>query len=247
MKDIDFGDWVLKEKEIICAVGFFFILMVLGFFISTKIEDYCNANNLIYQQATEVSDTDEFSHLMQTDGGNAFVEGVLQGTSSFSHPKIKGRYLYLKAEYQTEHEDTYTYEDEDGNTHTETTYYWETDYIEEDCTPTVNFCGVTFDIGKFDLGRCHGTYYASTGWGKRIVFNVIPHKMSGAIFSDLRNGTIGNRTGFYCGYNNESLREYLISYAAYYGFWCFWVILTIVLLLIFCIAENKWLDSKHDI
>lgn len=246
MQDIDFGDWVLKEKELILGVGIFSVLMIFGFFIGSKIEDYCSEQNLVYQQAAFVSDTEEFSHLMNTDGGNAFVEGSFNGMCSFSHPKVGGQHLYLKAEYQTEHEDTYTYTDEDGNTHEETTYYWKTDRTEEHCTPSVKFCGVVFPISKFNLGRCHEKHYVRTGSRKRIVFDVIPYKMNGAVFSDLKNNTIENRTEFFRGYNNDSLREHLISFASYYAFWTVWIFLSIALVLVFFLAENKWLDTKNS-
>lgn len=70
-------DFEIKPHEVLFSVIIVFLMLLFGFVIASNIENGINNSNKEYSQAIHIADENMFSHCLDTDVGNAFVEGTL--------------------------------------------------------------------------------------------------------------------------------------------------------------------------
>lgn len=83
----------------------------------------------------------------------------------------------------------------------------------------------------------------SIGWHKRIVFNTVPAKIHGTVFTKLADKTVSDHTLFWKDQDLKTTYEYYVSSYAVMIFWTIWIVVTIGLLIVFFAMENNWLED----
>lgn len=251
---LDFGDWELTLREAIFAFLIVGVMTAIGYFVALAIEQRVHAKQLEYRQAAQIENSeDEFKLALETDIGNAFVEADLKAVDKVKHEKLHGEWLAIDASYEkyTMHTRVvhYTVTDSKGRSHTrsrtETYWTWDRYDREQLKAKQVNFSGVIFPTAKFDLGWCsRHEDTVSIGWHKRIVFNTVPAKMHGTVFTKLADKTVSDCTPFWKDQDLKTAYEECISSYAVVIFWSIWIAVTIGLLIAFFVIENDWLEDR---
>lgn len=242
--------WNLTVREAVFSIAIFFLMLMLGFFLSEKIASSLDEQNQEYYQAVKIDgDTEVFQYGMRTNIGNAFVSGVLEAVDPVTYPELSGEYAYVEKvrEEYTKHTKTVYDYDEDGNkigSHKETYYTWDVVGREEIHCGSIRFLGVDFDYGKI---RLPDSYYLETikEWSDtRYKYYVVDVSYEGSIYADLRDKTI-NGAVFIDGCNAHEAEEHMSSGAkwAMVGFWVFWIALTGFAIYGFCYFDNSWLED----
>ena len=250
---IDFGDWELTLREAIFAFLIVGVLTAVGYLAASAIEQNVHSKQLVYRQAAQIDNSeDEFKLALETDIGDAFVEGDLEAVDKVSHDKLAGKWLAIDASYEkyTMHTRTvhYTVTDSKGRSHTRTRTetYWTWDRYDSEhlAAEVVVFSGIRFPTSKFDLGGCSRREdVVSIGWHKRIVFYAIPAKMHGTVFTKLLDKTVSDHTPFWRDQDLKTAYEECVASYALAIFWTFWISMSIGLVAAFFVLENNWLED----
>lgn len=239
----------ITKREIIFSIAIAAVLIFIGVFISEKIQTNIEDSNIKYEKAAQINDKDMFEYSMQTNLGNAFVYGDLEGVNPVSYEEITGNYIYISktTEKYTMHTRTYTTTDSKGHTTTHTQVYWTWDQIdfEDRGVAEVIFMGNKFDVDYFHGWPSHGidTIYQSSD--VRNVYKGVDCKLKGTIFTKLYDSTISKDTKFY---NNKTLKEtyekcLTSSTKAMVGFWVCWGLLIVGVIIGFYCIDNRWLEG----
>ena len=239
------GDFRITLREILVSIVIISLFTICGIKINEKITE----NNLdkaqIYNTAHKVEDAELFKHLMETDGGNAFVYGSLKAINPISVPEISGKYTSILMIHEEYVKKTRTYTDDEGNKHTETYYEWEETDRETIHCKQMSFCGVTFNYNKFKLpdGQYIDTvkhnYFLTND--TRTKYYGLKTEMKGTIFTNLSSDTISDNSKFTEAPLSETVEAYQPSSAGNIAFWIVWVFLMGGAVVGFCIIDNRWL------
>lgn len=243
------------KREQIFSVTLLSLWVCIGILISGAMEHGENADNLEYHQAVKISnDPVEFRESMQTDVGNAFVDGKFITLDPVTYPYLSGAWLSIHAEHQSyeRHTRVETYTDSHGRSRsrTETYWTWDTYKVVDVHAERVNFLDQIFNYDTFDFDRVGTTEsIADTGYHKRIRFSAVPATFDGAIYAVLKDSTISNRNKQkkVAVYENKTADTLLEHHLVHYGtvvFWIFWILFGLVLLYVFNVIENKWLENE---
>ena len=245
---IDAGDFEITQRELLFSIIIIFVMMATGFFISEKISTHVNEKNQIYQQSVKIDENQQvFEYAMRTNAGNAFVFGTLLALDPVTIPEIEGEYAYIEISLQryTQHQRIETRR-VNGHTQTYIKYYWTWDTIDTEkksCTK-ISFLNHEFDYGTipFPNLRYVDTVYESSRY--RRVYNVYDTKYQGSIFAKLADNTVTN-VQFINDMASEEAMEYLCKSATGYViiFWLIWFILMIIIVGVFYVAENNWIED----
>lgn len=245
-------DIEITKREILFSIIIVLLMLISGLGIHSKIKQNSLDNNEVYNKSLKITSPTEFVYGMQTNIGNAFVQGDLITIDPVSYPDVKGEYMYISKETQryTMHTRIISYTDSDGKSQTRTEIYWTWDKIdfESKQCKEVNFNTVVFDSSKFNLPA--PTYITTNTYNDiRYIYYGLKAQYNGTILASLKNNTIYNIQNenspipFY----NNSLQE---TYNLYINkgtlwlvlFWIGWVLLTAALIFVFCYFENTWLN-----
>lgn len=249
------SDFEITVREIIVSICIFVFMTLIGTSCSASIEELEMANNEKYTKALRIESTDLFQHGMNTNVGNAFVYGDLESVDTVTYPEIEGDYIYVKKveERYERYEKWVTETDSNGKEHKrkKVWYEWDVENTESQHAKEIKFCGVVFPYEKLELPSSHlidtinggKTYSWKSGERVKVRFKYygVDVQYTGTIFTDLRDQTISDGSRFY---NNMTIEETTNSVIAKGGatlFWIFWIPLTIVLMIVFYVADNKWL------
>ena len=249
------GEVEVTLREAIFSVTIASVLFLIGFLISTKIEHSVNQRNLEYRQAAQITETNEFAQAIKTDVGNAFVQGKWVANAAVEHPKLKGEWARIHADYQEyrmhTRVETYTTYDSKGrpHTHTRTVHYWSWDTYKTSATnsPTVTFMGVTFPFKKFNydnVGRKYET--VGNGFEKRIEFTMIPLEFNAAAYTKLENNTVSDNTALIQDGNIAKMYERYTDSCALFIFWILWSLLMVGAVVVFVCIDNRWIEDNPD-
>ncbi|MBQ4523539.1 MAG: hypothetical protein IJA10_11400 [Lachnospiraceae bacterium] len=248
-KGFDFGDFEITPREIIASISIIAVMILIGVLISGKISEHQMDRNEIYNKAVKIESTDLFQYGMDTNVGNAFVYGDLKAVDTVTYPEIEGEYMYVKKikEKYTMHTRTVTkYRTVNGKrqSYTTTETYWTWDRVgsEDKKCNEVTFCGITFNVSKFDIPSSHHIDTIKESSHIRYKYYGVGAEFTGTIFTDLRDKTISDNTNFYNGMNIEETVEYLESGGGEIIFWIFWILLTGGCVFGFFYIDNKWLE-----
>lgn len=233
----------ITNREIIASISILAIMLILGFFISDKIQTSKQDEVAKYSKAVKIKEEDIFSYSMKTNVGNAFVEGELKALEPVSFEDIEGEYLKVDRvqERYTMHTRTVT-TTVNGKSHTRIETYWTWDVINRDSktSPTVNFLGRDFDTSKFNLPDTEYIDTVSDGHNLRSKYYGYPVTSDVTIFSNLKDDTISDNTTVYTS-NMATTVETLTSYPPPIMFWVIWTIITFFIIYLFCYLDNDWL------
>lgn len=249
------SDFEITVREIIVSICIFVFMMLIGISCSANIEESEMANNEKYTKALRIESTDLFQHGMNTNVGNAFVYGDLESVDTVTYPEIEGDYIYVKKveERYERYEKWVTETDSNGKEHKrkKVWYEWDIENTESQHAKEIKFCGVVFPYEKLELPSSYlvdtingdKTYSWKSGERVKVRFKYygVDTKYTGTIFTDLRDKTISDSTVFYNNTTIEDTCEYLTHEGGSTLLWLFWIPLTAVLILLFYVADNKWL------
>ena len=103
---------MITKREIIVSIAIVAIMLLFGFMISDNINDARLDKLQEYNTALKIpdNDTELFKYALDTDVGNAFVEGKLKFLDPVSIKGLDGQYSYISRELQkyTKHTRTVT-------------------------------------------------------------------------------------------------------------------------------------------
>lgn len=248
-KGFDFGDFEITKREILASISIIAVMILIGVLISSKISEHQMDRNEIYNKAVKIESTDLFQYGMDTNVGNAFVYGDLKAVDTVTYPEIDGEYMYVEKvkEKYTKHTRTVRKtRTVNGKTqsYTTTETYWTWDRVgsEDKKCNEVTFCGVAFNVNKFDIPSTYHIGTIKESSHIRYKYYGVGTEFTGTIFTDLRDKTISDYTNFYNGMNIEETVEYLESGGGEIIFWIFWILLTGGCVFGFYYIDNKWLE-----
>lgn len=248
-KGFDFGDFEITKREILASISIIAVMILIGVLISSKISEHQMDRNEIYNKAVKIESTDLFQYGMDTNIGNAFVYGDLKAVDTVTYPEIDGEYMYVEKvkEKYTMHTRTVTKTRTiNGKTqsYTTTETYWTWDRVgsEDKKCNQITFCGITFNVNKFDIPSSHHIDTIKESSHIRYKYYGVGTEFTGTIFTDLRNKTISNNTNFYNAMNIEETVKHLQAGGGEIIFWIFWILLTGGCVFGFFYIDNKWLE-----
>lgn len=251
------GEIRITKRELLASVTIIAIMLLFGFVIAGKIEASQMDKNAEYYKAAQITDSDMFQYGMDTSVGNAFVYGTLEPVDTVTFPEIGGQYMYIEKveEHYNRYEEEVKKKDSDGNEYTETevSYRWDVEGREELRAKELKFLGVVFPIEKIVLP---GSLYIDTIKGDRTwswesgEFVKVRFKYygcqgpyAGTIYTDLRDGTISEKSTFYNDKGISQTIDTLTSEVGIVVFWIAWIMLTGVAVFSFFYLENDWLEG----
>lgn len=245
----DFGDFNITKRELLASVSIIAVMLLIGTLIGGKVSDYQMDRNEKYNKAVKIETQDLFEYGMRTNVGNAFVYGDLLAVDTVTYPEIGGGYMYIekvKERYTMHTRQVAHTRTVNGRTQTyyTTETYWTWDRVgsEDKSCNEISFLGVVFDTYKIDIpGSCYiDTIKESSHI--RYKYYGVGTQFTGTIFTELRDGTITNRTPFYENCTIEEALDSLESNFMVVGFWIFWVILIAICTGGFYYIDNRWLE-----
>lgn len=235
------------KREIIVSITIVSLLLTIGIVISNKIVETQKDESTIYNKAVKIESSEMFQYGMDTNVGNAFVYGELNAIDTVSYPEIGGSYMYVQKveEHYTQHTETETYTDSDGETCIKTRVYYSWDYAGEESLrcQNITFCNVEFNSCKIRLPSKHYITTIKVTAKIRYQYYGVDTSYKGTVFTNLSNKTISDDSAFYEYKNISDTLEYIATQQkmSLIGFWAVWIVIIIIIVFVFLIAENKWL------
>lgn len=242
-------DIKVTKREILFSIVIILIMIGIGFIISGKINNNLMNEYQKYNTALKIdNDSELFSYGMRTNAGNAFIYGKLQAIDTVTYEEIKGEYAYIKkiTERYTQHTKTVTYTDSKGKTKTRVETYWTWDEIDRESKhcKEIKFCGNIFDYEKINFPEVYYIDTLDAGFHLRNVYYGTNTEYIGTIFTNLKDNTISN-----CSlYSNQKINEVVKNLESGWQlvvFWVCWILGIIIIVIIFYIIDNKWLEDKE--
>ena len=248
-KGFDFGDFEITPREIMASISIIAVMILIGVLISSKISEAQMDRNELYNKAVKIESTDLFQYGMDTNVGNAFVYGDLKAVDTVTYPEIDGEYMYVEKvkEKYTKHTRTVTKTrtvNGKSQTYTTTETYWTWDRVssEDKKCNEVTFCGITFNVNKFNIPSSNHIDTIKESSHIRYKYYGVGTEFTGTIFTDLRDKTITDNTNFYNGMNVEETVERLEAGGGEIIFWIFWTLLIGGCVYGFFYIDNWWLE-----
>ena len=248
-KGFDFGVFEITKREILASISIIAVMILISVLISSKISEHQMDKNEIYNKAVKIESTDLFQYGMDTNIGNAFVYGDLKAVDTVTYPEIDGEYMYVEKvkEKYTKHTRTVTkYKTVNGKrkSYTTTETYWTWDRVgsEDKKCNEVTFCGITFNVNKFDIPSPYNIDTIKESSHFRYKYYGVGTEFTGTIFTDLRDKTISDNTNFYNAMNIEETVKHLQACSGEIIFWIFWILLIGGCVFGFFYIDNTWLE-----
>ena len=109
----------IKKREILVSLIIAFIMLIVGIFISGKINDVGDSKQETYQKAIQIEEPELFRYCMSVNSGNGLIYGELKAIDTVSDPNIDGEWmdLYIETQKYTMHTRTVS---NGKSSHTET-------------------------------------------------------------------------------------------------------------------------------
>lgn len=239
----------ITKREIIASISILAIMLILGIVIGSKITDIQQDNNSKYNKAVKIKDQELFVYSMNTDVGDAFIEGEFKAVDPVSYPELKGEYLLIRKvkERYTMHTRTVTTR-VNGKTHTRLETYWTWDQVDSETKQSskITFLGEEFNSSKFNLPNPVYLETQKESSHVRYKYYTYPTKTNATVFAELQNGDMVSDKAIevYDGYTIDSLYEHLTSNAGIVLFWIVWVMVIGLCIYGFYYLDNSWLNRK---
>ncbi len=237
----------ITKREILVSISILAIMLIIGLFISSKINERNMDNNEKYYKALKVDKKDIFKYGMDTSVGNALVYGDLEAIDSVTYPEIMGDYIYIKKVKERHTPHTRTVVVRTGKTtSTRTETYWTWDIIdkEDKQSKQVELLGVNFDTSKFEIPIGEPIETIKESSNIRYKYYGFPAKSKVTIFANLKDGSIeGNNIPIYKDLNIEETIQILEKSSHLVLFWIIWSMVIVVIIYGFYYLENDWLNK----
>lgn len=244
----------ITKREIITSISIVAIMLMIGFYISWKIQDKIDDENSVYMTAVKIdssSNNDLFVYSMDTNVGNTFVYGNLKAVDPVTFPEIGGEYMEVEKvkEVYTMHTrqvaHTRTVNGKTTTYYTTEVYYsWDRVGSETVSCSKVTFCDVEFSSKKIDLPSTNYLCMIRNGT-TRYKYYGSDIEYVGTLYSNLKNKTISDNSDFYENKTIDETIEYLkqsaIGTIAF--FWIVWVLFIGGVTVIFYRGDNEWLEK----
>lgn len=263
----------VTKREILVSIIIIFIMISVGLLISQSISSNIEEQNEVYHKALKIEDLVTFEYATSTNIGNCFTIYVLDADSPQSIEELSGEYLYIERIYEEEHRKsrivTETYRvNGKTRTRTKTVYYWEWDVEQVDkyASPTITLNGdqyqftrisgypeYTLKLDSTSLSADYATSdirsdcYIYYGSHQRYSFRVVPCHSEGSTYVQVGNNTILSDTiTIYPDTTVSELYESLLKSSSFRinVFWVIWIILTIVIVAVYCYQHNDYLEDN---
>lgn len=245
---LEIGNAEITYRELIVSVGIVFIMLILGSVIAGNITRDSLEQKKEYNTAISIESENMFDYGMRTNVGNAFCQGALEAVDTVSDPRIDGQWMYIYCEekHYTMHTRTVTTTDGKGHTRTRVETYWTWDYYssEEHSSKNVTFLGKEFKYGDIKMPSSKYLTTVQVSSHVKFEFYVKDVRYGGILYANLSDKSIHDAQ-FIKDKNIEEARDYMISAAGtrVIWFWVFWVVLMVVAVGAFYVAENRWLED----
>lgn len=245
----NFKGFTLTARELIVSVVIIAMFLMVGIFIHSKISDSQMYRNEAYNKALKIDDAELFKYGMQTNVGQAFVNGDLTAVDTVTYPEIGGEYMYVKKikERHTQHTRTVTRTrtvNGKSSTYITTETYWSWDKVgsEEKRCSEVMFCGVQLPANKIILPEEDFIITIRESSSVRYKYYGTGIKFNGTLFTTLKDNTISDNSAFYPDCSIDDTVNMLSK--SYWGlvFWIVWVLIMLGVVFAFFYAENRWLE-----
>ena len=238
----------ITKREVIASITIIAVWICIGLASAGESNDWQQDKNAEYDRAARIVQQDLFVHGMKTNLGNAFVYGELQAVDPVTYQEIDGQYCVIQKikERYTMHTRVVTYTTGSGKnkqTHTKTETYWTWDEIgrDEQYSSEFDFFGQRFNRSKFNLPGAEHIETIKESSNIRYKYYGVPDKLTGTIYTVLKDGTISDGSEFYDG-TIEETAESLETDASLIIFWFIWIVLMIAIIAGFYYLENDWLN-----
>lgn len=238
-------DFKITKREVLGSIVIGAVLLIIGFFISTGINERQMDKNEKYNKAVKIESPEMFEYGMRTNVGNAFVYGDLEAVDPVTYAEIGGDYMYVKKEKEKYTRHTRTVRHKVGDHYqTRTEVYWTWDYVDHESKQSteVIFCGNKFSIDKFDIPSSDKITTIKESSRIRYVYYGVPAKHTGTIFTELKDGTISDNNYLHKDKTIEAANE---SLQINYGlgiFWGLYLVLSGFILYGWFYLKNDWLE-----
>lgn len=240
----------ITKREILFSIIIVSILLVLGFIISNNISDSLLESYQKYNTAIQINnEQDLFEYNIRTEGGNALVYGDLKAVDTVTYDELDNEYMYIKKvkERYTQHTRTYTTTDGKGHTQVHTETYWTWDEVKhwEQHSKQLSFLNVVFDYDKIPIPSAKYITTQKESYYIRYVYYGVNKKLTGTIYTFLKDNTISS-TQFFQDKNIQETLDSLESGWELIAFWIGWIILIAGVVFGFYYLDNKWLEDKRN-
>lgn len=226
-----------------------FVMLTLGFLISTKLHNSIITKNEKYFKALKINNDPElFDYAINTNVGNIVSQGKFVANEPVSDSLIDGEYFSIKKikENYVQKTKTVTYVDSNGTTRTKTEKYWVWEEVDRETfyTNTLQYLGKTFSYKKFSFDNHSYKDTVYTGLMTRYKFYVIPIEFNASVFSVTKSNSI-EKNEVYAGYTIDELIEHKEKETDFIIvlFWVIWIVLTAVIVILFVALEIKYLNN----
>lgn len=249
---MDFGSFTITKREILVSIAITFILIGIGFLISSTIKNGINESNEKYYKSLKIKNDEEmFKYAIKTNVGYTLAQGKVQAVDGVSIQDIEGKYYYIKKvkEEYTRHTRQVEHTRTIGNK-TEIYYtteeYWTWDYAgkEEFHVNNFVFLGMEFN---YELIKFNNVTYKETkagGYHVRYQYYVIPFEFEGTLFTYISNNNIKQNEFSINKTIDEILKEKENSTNAFIiFFWFLWVIIIGFIDFGYVYLENNYLEN----
>ena len=257
------------KKNFILNIIIIFIMLIVGFFIDSKITENNNKINKLYNLAAKIENKDQFQYGLKNSIGNSLVYGEIKAANPVSMPEIEGEYFYIEkiTEEYSMHTQTDTYGDAQGNIYTTTRIYYSWDYKNTESVISDEFILMDnkfnnpiyglpverLDLSKYAKNQSNvSSNYIYNDNNRNLItyYNIVTLSFIGTLETKLYNQKLqnfsnGNELKFY---NNKNINETIEYVKNYNNIWkisfrIIWVILIIVLNLF---IVPKLLKNKNN-
>lgn len=243
MRDVEF-----TFREILVSVLIILAMIALGLFIANGIHDSATEDSEVYFKALKVdNDPDLFDYAIRTEVGDTLSYGTFKANEPVKDKLIDGEYFAIRKteEHYTMHTRTVSYKcGKSTCTRTETYWTWDSVGTETEHTKSFNYLGADFNFDKVDFSNYKYKEKVKTEPNVRYVFDVIPKEFNGTLYAKAKDKTISKTTLFY-GEKIKSVMEAKETQADRYTliFWICWGFLIVVIVVIFAVLDNRYLNG----
>lgn len=238
----------ITKREILVTISITFILLALGLFIITTIENKNSEKNEKYYKALKINENEEkFKYAIDTNIGYTLVHGKVEAINSISIPDIEGNYFYISKTKEKYTMHTRLVAHRSGKTTYYTTeIYYTWDYAGEENfhIDKFKYLGKEFNYNDIEFNNMQYLTTKNVAIDTRYVYHIIPNEFEGSLFTNIQNNTITENTFYYIKSIDEIIKEKEDSEKKIkIIFWVLYIIFITGIDIAYIAAENRYLED----
>lgn len=243
----------ITKREILFSIIIALVMMILGIFIDSGLQDSIQENLSQYYKALKIESQEPFQYALDTSIGNSLVYGEIVATNPVSFKEYNGEYFYIEKVYEhyTRHTRTVTYTDSSGKTKTKEEEYYTWDVVdrEKKISESFNLYGNVFANPLNGLPKDESENFKIDS-NDRYYFVFVPKSITGTIEAKIGKDQIFsfNEDSEIQFYFDKTPEEVIASLEdsqilSRLLFWIVWILLTGGCIAVFCYFDNRWLEG----